>query len=853
MMNLSGLRAFLMLCAAFSLAACGGSSPSDGEREGVDTLPGGDPSTARTRYDFANQCFVLASEENGHFVRRSGDGYAADAESPEEAEAFFMKPAALGDYLFYDRDGGLIFADGAVSRGSLGGVGEEAVFRLLADGDETVYALAPFYDQEPSPEMIDAYRGFDDPLLRGTRFTLDTGDGPDTQRLAVDEGGALVLASTSESDAQRFRFVAVSGCAEFPEAQDNTIGETFSGTLEDGSVLGMADVHVHVSATTFLGGAQHGAPFSRFGVTDALGSCEASHGPNGTLDAVGALLGSDFDGHATDGWPTFTDWPARDMVTHEAIYWKWLERGWKAGLRLIVNDVVDNETLCKIQRNVSGTPLRNCNEMDNAAAQVGSMYAMQDYIDAQYGGPGEGWFRIVLSPSEAREVIADGKLAVVLGVEISNLFDCQLTYNPLRTQEPFEETGEGLIENRYACAMTETGADNEIATQLARLEDLGIRQFITIHEFDNAFGGNGIFDALVLNVGNRENTGGIPDAGQVVENLQGALGPPSETSPLGNFIVNSTEAGTGEFWTTYDCPTIDDPEVGGGFIDGSDGQIMQSLPGPCLFAGQGGRPGGPTPCYPTDKPQCNARWMTPIGLYTYEKLMERGMLFDIDHLEHEMKTQALELAEAQDITYPLISTHGTFGITSHAQARRMLAGGGFIYPSLANGPRHLERMDEVFGLAQDVGEPHLFGFGFGTDTNGLATQTAPRGEIEPGEEVRYPYTLFKGAIFDAMPEFDSIAGVTFEQPEERNAEGMGRTWQLDVDGSAHYGMLSGFVEEVRQEGSVEQMRHLFNSAEAYLRTWERTVAAGEAIREKGFVIPEGVLRPAPTPDSSFGG
>ena len=30
------------------------------------------------------------------------------------------------------------------------------------------------------------------------------------------------------------------------------------------------------------------------------------------------------------------------------------------------------------------------------------MYEMQDYIDAQFGGPGEGWYRIVTEPVARR-------------------------------------------------------------------------------------------------------------------------------------------------------------------------------------------------------------------------------------------------------------------------------------------------------------------------------------------------------------------------------------------------------------------------------------------------------------------
>jgi hypothetical protein len=57
------------------------------------------------------------------------------------------------------------------------------------------------------------------------------------------------------------------------------------------------------------------------------------------------------------------------------------------------------------------------------------------------------------------------------------------------------------------------------------------------------------------------------------------------------------------------------------------------------------------------------------------------------------------------------------------------------------------------------------------------------------------------------------------------------------------------VQEMRLEGTPENMRDLFNAAEVYLRTWERTLASSAAIREKGFVVPDGVLRPAPKPTS----
>ena len=89
-----------------------------------------------------------------------------------------------------------------------------------------------------------------------------------------------------------------------------------------------------------------------------------------------------------------------------------------------MNLLVENKALCDlypIKRN-------GCNEMDSVRLQDRDLKALQDYVDAQNGGPGKGWMRLVDDPFEARRVINQGKLAVVQGIEISQLFDCNI-YN----------------------------------------------------------------------------------------------------------------------------------------------------------------------------------------------------------------------------------------------------------------------------------------------------------------------------------------------------------------------------------------------------------------------------------------
>lgn len=797
----------------------------------------------RTRYSMSsainNQCWALRANGNGNYVARNAGTYSATAATLAGAEPFFMKPSALGKYLFYNTSRQLmsVGAAPALSNVASASATDNSEWTVVGVGDTTTYPPTPVFDREPTPAEVSTYHGFNDPNLKFLNFTIASQ--ASNTRLAIDGNGNLVAAAPGGNAAnESFRFEPTTGCMTYPEAQSNFTGTPFSGTQANGTVLGHADVHVHISASTFLGGAHWGSPFHKFGVEHALPSCSAltAHGPTGQLDTVGGIFTQDLDGHATDGWPNFTDWPARDNLTHEAIYWKWLERSWASGLRVVVNDLVDNETLCELQRNAARTPLRDCNSMNNAGQQAGTMYGMQDYIDAQYGGRGAGFFQIVHDSTEARDVIEDGKMAVVLGIEISEVFDCKVKYSPLRTERPFQETGSGGLENSYTCTR------ESLVEQMERIHDWGVRQVISIHEFDNAFGGNGIFDGLILNLGNREDTGGMPSGD--IATLLSLLAPGTSPESFQRFAENldTTELPTGEWWTTYDCPVEGVTPGFTGYLWGNSGGSVQSYLSPpmCIPTGQDGRSGGFTPCYPAGVPQCNARWMTPIGLFAYGEMMKMGFLIDWDHMEMGMKTQLLELTEAQSPVYPIVSTHGTFGGATIDQTIRQLVNGGYVYPSNGSSGGFRADMDETFVIYQDAMERRadavpplpslLFGFGYGTDTNGLSAQTGPRNN--PANPVTYPFTLF---------------GVSFEQPNSKDVNGnVVRTWHEDMDGNAHHGMISDFIQEIVLDGRQDQITHLYNSAEAYLQTWQRTEAARTGIEVNGLQSPATpILRPAP--------
>jgi hypothetical protein len=441
------------------------------------------------RYELANGCYALRSQPLGSFVAKTGDGhYAASVATVGEAEPLRMKATELGQYMLYGRDGDY------VARGS------------QTDPINLVPGTPPNRVESASEPSAAADWRVDVAGPGTFRIVLPAADG---QVLATaGEGGDLVLADPgSAGDAALFAFEPASGCREYPEPEVNVTGDPRTGTTSFTEVRGLVDAHIHMMAFEFLGGGAHcGRPWHRYGVTVALVDCP-DHGPDGRGAVLENVLWKDpAHGHDTVGWPTFRDWPHPKSLTHEQTYYTWLERAWRGGLRIYVNLLVDNAVLCELypigRRN-------SCNEMDGVRLQARRLRELENYIDAQNGGPGKGWFRIVDDPFEARRVINEGKLAVVQGIEVSKLFDCGETNdNPECTRE-------------------------QIDRRLDEVYDLGVRDMELVNKFDNALSGvagDSGDTGLVTNQGNRYETGEYWDM-QTCNGPPGAEDRPQHAAP----------------------------------------------------------------------------------------------------------------------------------------------------------------------------------------------------------------------------------------------------------------------------------------------------------------------------------
>ncbi len=289
-------------------------------------------------------------------------------------------------------------------------------------------------------------------------------------------------------------------CKPFAEISLNVEGDSAKlKTNATQPIRGVVDAHTHITSYEFVGGKfVHGAPFHRFGIEHAMGDCEHIHGPNGKLDLIGNLFSHDDPSaqHDTQGWPKFRDWPNYNDESHTDYYYRWIERAYLGGVRIMVSHLVESEQLCKTQIETNPASWVNgnsCDTMESFRLQAKRHYELQNYIDAQAGGPGKGFLRIVTSPTQAREVIADGKLAVIMGGEASDVLNCGLN----------DQCDQDTVDRN-----------------LDELYNLGVRSLYPVHKFDNRFAGSRVEDGI-LNAAQYRSGGYLFKTGECDEQTQG--------------------------------------------------------------------------------------------------------------------------------------------------------------------------------------------------------------------------------------------------------------------------------------------------------------------------------------------
>jgi microsomal dipeptidase-like Zn-dependent dipeptidase len=535
-------------------------------------------------------------------------------------------------------------------------------------------------------------------------------------------------------------------------------------------LLGFADIHNHQFANLAFGG--------KFIVGDAFGQLPtaldpavdaAFHGPSHGGDIMGGFmaLGPGYTWlYPHQGPLSFVGWPNFIEVTHQKVYEQWLERAVQGGLRLMVMLAVDSPALCK-SINTDG---RDCSdEMATIDRQIDGAYAFQTYLDSKLGGPGLGWYRIVTTPADARRVIEDGKLAVVLGAETVHLFNCLK-----RCANALE------LATRGNCSLSPCAWESGLAKYWNR----GVRHFFPIHQDDNTFGAASYFQPVIQRQRNY-----FPDLWKSLYKAPYEL----VTRPCAQY--NSGR-----------CNARGLTDIGRAFIRAlmglgaiididhmSDLAVSDTL---AITEGSG---------YPVVASHAGFNRMNNDN-QDHEGQLTRAELQRI-HKAGGMVGLIVGQGDREDVdTY---TRRPGLHHVQHLCGRTTETFAQAYYWALDNAP----------GMSLAVG----------TDFNSPLAQPGPRfGAAQcPGNSPKVAERMFQQRPFVAPPgkwegmlEYPFLArgSMTFL---DRSSSGA-RTWDFNTDGLAHVGLLPDFLAdlEVLGVGSTD-LAPLFRSAEGYVQMWER--------------------------------
>jgi microsomal dipeptidase-like Zn-dependent dipeptidase len=194
----------------------------------------------------------------------------------------------------------------------------------------------------------------------------------------------------------------------------------------------------------------------------------------------------------------------------------------------------------------------------------------------------------------------------------------------------------------------------------------------------------------------------------------------------------------------------------------------------------------------------NRKSLTPLGENALKEMMKLGLMIDIDHMSQKSANRALELAEAvEQGGYPLNAGHN---------------GPRSVAPT----PNENQRTDEQLQKIADLGG--MLGLGIAEakpaefiDAYQVARKEMRNRPIGLGTDIN-------GLVKGPQPVPDSI---TYNSEFTRCTTGA-KTWDYNVDGVAHYGMLPDFLRAVVTcpDGKIVNSA-LNRSAHTFVQMWEK--------------------------------
>ena len=520
---------------------------------------------------------------------------------------------------------------------------------------------------------------------------------------------------------------------------------------------GFADMHAHpMSYLGFGGKVMHGQVDGN--LSDALNDCNCDHGGWGLDNTCGDYYRQLFmgvmddkgnsphgEGYSTEEFEQFRNWPVFTTISHQQMWFEWVQRAYQGGLRVMVALCVNNPLLSAASK--GSLPSHDKEVSTMQITELKNLVSRHtDFMDIAY------------DPVQLRQIVRSGRLAVVIGTELDDI-------------------GNLCSDTNVNAFVPDSYSRQAVQDEISRLYGLGVRYMFTVHLMDNKFGGTPI-GSIMLDIGNKYVNGTSFVVDQAPGTNSNTIWLPHHFDYTAEVIGISASILLGPALVAVVAPFADallsvQPVVppGTGLALGAAVMpvaVIGSALAPVAFAAivGSGIPisimpiGGNYPFYPTqsDWPNgtINDRPLTPLGDYAMRQMMARGMMLDIDHMGLKTIDAAFAIADSVAGGYPLNSGHNSFRelayewsensrIPEHLDHIRKLGGlmgvgwennQSKAFSDLVPNPQYtISHVDNTCaGTSRTFAQLYLYalekkqryGVAFGTDMDGLIVVPGPR-------------------------------------------------------------------------------------------------------------------------------
>lgn len=550
---------------------------------------------------------------------------------------------------------------------------------------------------------------------------------------------------------------------------ENTLSPQVSTPQPALPLWGFVDMHTHpLSNLAFGTELFYGAPYGN--INQALENCNGYHGGPGLFDN---RQGNEFRRNLvdqTENWiksgPYGFDWDHKREGAPLFVAWpKWHsvlhQQMWIDWIKRARDGGLRVMVALATHSHAIADGAETKGPYDDLPVMNNIIAGIKDMVRSS------DFMEIAYSPADLRRIVSQGKLAVIIGTEMDNLG------NFYRPAEP-----------RHGPYYPDPG-EQQIKNEIDRLFNEGVRYILPIHLTNNVFGGAAIYNSM-FNIANKYNTG-------------------TEFTPE---VVDSVTTGISFCLQHPVIETNPESEVIPEFVLWLAGGILPSSINPSTrenytfwedTRGQG-------------KGHRNILGLTEKGKMAVKYMMSKGIMIDVDHMSEKAVDDAFSVASEVPGGYPVNSGHngyrGTSGNENSRTARQIdyivqsggLLGsghGGTAKEYVTHGSKSpgnfIKNYREYYSMSKGKQ------LAFGTDVNGFYPMPEP-----PTAQSRITYGVTAGAE-------QMIACTT-----------LSKTWNYNLEGVAHYGLMPDFLQSTKKAGlRAKELGTLFLGAEYFAQMWEK--------------------------------